>query len=252
MVNFRKWCENTTPPTEPSFTLVMNVIDREEGISNVSKVIPGHYVDIEGALKDLGREELADFVRNAFPAKKINLSGDVGEILATEWINECCDNYIVPITNLRHKDESKMAMRGVDIVGVRRIKNSSILDLLKGEAKSRNRIVPSVISDAQKALSKDKGRISGDTLAYIVRKMIIERKDSNMMNAIRAMSSRQNIFKANIKHLIFVFSGNNPETILKESLDCYEGDIDQMYVGIYVDNHQGFIHEAYERIDDHV
>lgn len=252
MVNFHEWCENTTLPTKSSFTLVMNVVNRDEGISNVSEVIPRHYVDIESALKDLGRDELADFVRSAFPTKKMHLSGDIGEILATEWINECCDNYIVPITNLLHKDESKMAMRGVDVVGVRKTNNSSTLDFLKGEAKSRNRIVPSVIVAAQKALGKDKGRITGDTLAYIVRKMIIERKDSNMINAIRAMSSKQNIFRANIRHLIFVFSGNNPETILKESFDCYEGDIDQMYVGIYVDDHQSFIHDAYEGIDDHV
>ena len=252
MANFNKWCDDTTLPTEPRFVLVMHVVDRDEGISNVSKVIPDHYVDMENALKTLGREELADFVRDAFPASKMNLSGDVGEILAAEWINECCDNFIVPIKHLLHKDESKMAMRGVDVVGVRKTSNSSTLDLLKGEAKSRNKIGPSTITGAQEALNKDQGRITGDTLAYIARKMIIERRDQDMINAVRNMSSKQNSFSANIRHLIFVFSGNNPETILKESLDCYDGSIDQMYVGVYVENHQNFIDEVYERIDDHV
>ena len=252
MANFDKWCDRPTTSARPSFTLVMNVTNREEGIRNVSEIISGHYVDIQKALRSLERSELADFIQDAFPSDKINRSGDVGEILATEWVNECCDDYNVPITRLRYKDESKMAMRGVDVVGIRRADSSLTLEFLKGEAKSREEIKPSVINDARKVLDKDQGRITGDTLTYILRMMIIEGKDPTMIRAVRHMSLKENTFNANVQHLIFVFSENNPETILEESRDCYSGSIDQMYVGIYVHDHQGFIHEVYERVKGNV
>jgi hypothetical protein len=62
-------------------------------------------------------------------------SGELGEILATELVEEMMD-YEVPVRRLRYKDGREMALRGDDFIGIR-VNAAGNLHLLKGESKSR-------------------------------------------------------------------------------------------------------------------
>src|SRR5258708_1054311 len=65
-----------------------------------------------------GYKKSLAFIRNKMP-RPINMrSGDCGEILATEYIEQMTE-YKVPIKRLRWKDDRDVAMRGDDVIALR-------------------------------------------------------------------------------------------------------------------------------------
>jgi len=105
-------------------------------------------------------------VRQKLPESKAIRSGDLGEILATEYIAESTP-YEVPIKGLRWKDHRNMAMRGDDVIGIEQNPENGRLKFLKSEAKSRAALAAGVVVDARTALEKDGGLPSPHALAFV-------------------------------------------------------------------------------------
>ena len=82
-----------------------------------------------------GYKKAAHVVKNRLPTGKAIRSGDLGEILATEYVDQET-NSRVPIKRLRYKDDQQMAMRGDDVIAVRP-GPKRMTQVLKVEAKSR-------------------------------------------------------------------------------------------------------------------
>ena len=68
-------------------------------------------------LERLGKPAAAEKLRIKLPQVTKIRSGDIGEILTTDYIDEETV-FSVPIKKLRWKDHRNMAMRGDDVIGV--------------------------------------------------------------------------------------------------------------------------------------
>jgi hypothetical protein len=122
MVGFHEWCNATDEVVNGHDLKVL--FGSHDGLAQASDaiaaIVPGHYASEEHvarALVRLGKREAARFIRQKLPESKSIRSGDLGEILATEYIAEST-SYTVPIKRLRWKDHRNMAMRGDDVIGI--------------------------------------------------------------------------------------------------------------------------------------
>jgi hypothetical protein len=122
-VQFNDWCDaaDTNVGAHPLRLLSGDAARLHTGIATTAAIVPTHYAAeerIAGILRRLGKPEAAKFVEGKLPTSKSIRSGDLGEILATEWI-ATQGGYQAPIKRLRWKDHRNMAMRGDDVIGIR-------------------------------------------------------------------------------------------------------------------------------------
>jgi hypothetical protein len=92
----------------------MLAADLPLGVDIIAAESPGHYASeehIARILDRLGKPAAAELVREKRLTTKSIRSGDIVEILATEYIDEKTD-YEAPIEWLRRKDHRNMALRG--------------------------------------------------------------------------------------------------------------------------------------------
>ena len=111
-----------------------------------------HYDSLNRIADDvvqLGYEIAAKILRERLPRTKKARSGDLGEILASELVEEKL-NFNVPVRRMRYKDGREVPLRGDDFIGVRYDKEDG-LRLLKGESKSRKVLGEDAITAARKA-----------------------------------------------------------------------------------------------------
>ncbi len=198
-----------------------------------------HFVQAE-ILAALDFPTAAHLVRTRLPKAKKIRSGDFGEILGTEYVNQCTD-YRVPLKRLRYKDAGELSMRGDDFVGVR--VNNGRVQMLKGEAKSRARIAGGVVAEACEALCKGRSAPSQDTLAFIFVRLC-EQGRLDEADLIKACMS-DTVGDADVAHLIFTFSGNDPVAALAPYAT---GPVTRYLAGFVVSDHQALIRSVFEAI----
>jgi hypothetical protein len=88
--------------------------------ATIATVVPGHYASparIADILDKLGKHKTAKYVREKLPLSPKIRSGDLGEILATEYV-DAHTLFKAPIKRLRWKDHREMSMRGDDLIAV--------------------------------------------------------------------------------------------------------------------------------------
>ncbi len=252
LVQFNEWCITANAVVgDHNLSLLNGEIDKlETGIVETAAVVPGHYAaeeQVSRALARLGKTAAAALIQGKLPTTKGMRSGDLGEIYATEWIDDHCDGYSAPIKRLRWKDHRNMAMRGDDVIAINMDPESQRLRFLKTEAKSRVRLTGQVLADARTGLDKDGGRPSAHALAFISARLV-ELDDLPLADAIDDALLKHGIPIQNIRHLLFTFSDNDPSTLLTASLEAYQGTIPQLGVGFRVDGHATFVGAVYERV----
>ena len=249
---FDGWCSHLDPPMEDHFLRVMTgqPADLGRGIQATARVVPGHYASEEHvarALRRLGKPVVAALIEEKLPTTKAIRSGDLGEIFATEWIDAHSGGYQAPIKRLRWKDHRNMAMRGEDVIGILQDQQSQRLHFLKTEAKSKAILTAKVLADARVGLEKDGGLPSPHALLFISERLF-ELGDSPMADAIDDALLKHGIPPANVRHLLFTFSGNAPDAQLTEALQAYPGGVSQWGVGLHVEGHGAFIGAVYDQV----
>ena len=232
----------------------MTVHDSAVGIENTAKILPSHYAsenDIARALRLLGKPKAAAYIEGKLPTWLKAQSGDVGEILATEFI-EADTPYRAPIRRLRWRDDRNMAMRGDDVIAVHHDDEAGSLRFLKTEAKSRVTLNRAVVSDARKGLGKDEELPLGHSLAFIIARLLEtgSEADEELSDAIRTTQLKHGIRTEDVRHLLFVVTGNKPDRFLTADLETYEGVIPQMSVGLRVEDHTSFVQAVFQRVID--
>jgi hypothetical protein len=212
---------------------------------------------IEAAFQDTVKEHLAGlsiihrikgykkslaFIRNKMPRPIKVRSGDCGEILATEYIEQCT-RYRVPIKRLRWKDDRDTPMRGDDVIALR--KSGSRWHVLKAESKSRANLNKSVVKQAVDGLSRHNGRPNPSSLAFISHRLREDGKDeeADVIEGLQARTPRV----GEIEHLIFTLSGNDPCDHLKLYLGGEESPRRHL-VGCVIEDHREFINGVFDRI----
>ena len=179
-------------------------------------------------------------VRARLPKGREIRSGDFGEVLCTEYVDQYTD-YRVPLKRLRHKDTAEMSMRGEDLVALR--ERNGRVQILKGEAKSRAKLHQSVVAEACTALRRCGARPSEDTLTFIYMRLREQGRDEEADLIQRCMS--ETITETDVEHLIFTFSGNDPVPALTPYAT---GPVARQLAGFVVTDHQALIHAVFEAI----
>lgn len=249
---FDEWCNHTDTSVGNHFLRVITgqAAHFGVGIQATASIVPGHYASEEHlarALRRLGKPATAALIEEKLPTTKAIRSGDLGEIYATEWIDAHSGGYRAPIKRLRWKDHRNMAMRGEDVIGIFQEPQSLRLHFLKTEAKSRVALTAQVLTDARAGLEKDGGLPSPHALSFISARLL-ELNDLPMADAIDDALLKHGIPLANVRHLLFTFSGNAPDALLTSALQAYPGGVNQWGVGLRVEGHGAFIRDIYDQV----
>lgn len=250
---FDDWFDITTEVVNGHEYKAINITDDnvESAASDIAQVIPDHYIapeSIARTLERLGKPAAANKIRTKIPQTKRIRSGDLGEILGTEYIDSQTQ-YTVPIKKLRWKDHREMAMRGEDVIGIEVFGNGQRPRFLKTEAKSRAALGRQVLEDARLALDADDGRPAPHALAFVGDRLR-EGGDTELADVIDDVQLKDSIAKQQMEHLLFTFTGSNPNNLQKEILETYDGDIRQHAVGLRIKTHQKFIANVFEEVEN--
>ncbi|WP_136245299.1 Hachiman antiphage defense system protein HamA [Mycobacterium intracellulare] len=248
MTDFNSWCEQATiVPIEEHTAAVLISVDDEAGATAVAASLPERYAKPEtlAALADrYDKPKVAAFLRNKFPASKTGRSGDIGEILATAYLEEEC-GYVVGPSRLRDRDHQEWAMRGDDVLGAK-FDAESHVRLAKVEAKSRVTLGEAVVKQAREGLQRSDGLPSPHSLTQFAERLT-GTSDEALGEAVLDLLLLEGIRPDVMTNLMFLFTTSDPIKHVKKDLAAYAGPIAQLAMTLRVKAHQDFIKRAYEK-----
>src|ERR1700722_14194473 len=104
MSNFKEWCTADEETVNGHDLCVLTALNSKLAVGSaaVAATVPGHYASqerINGVLKKLGKKEAARYLEQKLPDTKTARSGDLGEILATNYVAEQT-TYFAPVNRL--------------------------------------------------------------------------------------------------------------------------------------------------------
>lgn len=253
---YGKWCESTKKHSKRKhyWTYVEKDGGRDEIRNRLVETIRSHYDRLERIAEDvkrLGYGDASKILRAALPQTAKGRSGDLGEILATELVEEEI-GLRIPVRRLRYKDGRNMAMRGDDFIGAGYDGAGEKLWLLKGEAKSNKRLGKATVTSAREVLNRDNGRCTPDSLLFVANRLLESNDpdDNGLGRSLRDEVGLKSLPADRIDHMLFTLSGNGPHASLKDDLDTSGADRDQYVVNIHVEDHQDFIAAMYQEAED--
>jgi hypothetical protein len=190
-----------------------------------------------------GYKKSLAYIRNRMPRPIRVRSGDCGEILATEYIEQCTE-YSVPIKRLRWKDDRDTTMRGDDVIALRKGRTRWLV--LKAESKSRASLSASVVKEAVDGLGKNAGRPNPSSLAFISARLreLGRDEEAEVFEKLQSNSPRL----SEIEHLVFTLSGNNPTSHLQGYVTRSNSASRRHLVGCVIRDHQDFINALFDQI----
>ncbi len=253
---YEKWCESTREKDKRKhyWTYVEKDGGRNDIRNDLAKTIRSHYDRLERIAEDvqrLGYEVAAKILSEAMPKTPKGRSGDLGEILATELVEEEI-GLRVPVRRLRYKDGRNMAMRGDDFIGAGYDGTGEKLWLLKGEAKSNKVLGKATVTSARAVLNRDNGRCTPDSLLFVANRLLesSDPDDNALGRDLRDEVGLKSLRADRIDHMLFTVSGNGPHASLKVDLHATGTNRDQYVVNIHVEDHQDFIAAMYLEAED--
>lgn len=256
MALYKRWCDATKAKDKRKYywTYVEKDGGRDEIFDDLAERIRFHYDRLERIAEDverLGYKVAAEILSEAIPQTKKGRSGDFGEILATELVEEEV-GLRVPVRRLRYKDGRNMAMRGDDFIGAGYDGKGEKLWLLKGEAKSNKELGKATVTSARKVLNRDSGRCTPDSLLFVANRLLESNDpdDNALGRSIRDEVGLKSLSADRIDHMLFTVSGNGPHASLKQDLEAAGSNRDQYVVNIHVKDHQDFIAAMYQEAED--
>ena len=234
------------------FTLTEQGGGRDAVSDRLVERVRCHYDDLEHIADDverLGFRGAAQIFRQRLPASARSRSGEMGEILATEFA-EFQTVFRIPVRRLRYKDQRELALRGDDFLGIC-MDDEDRLSYLKGEAKSGQWISGGVVTDARDRLSQDDGRPTPISLLFVTDRLLeSDGDDKKLGQRIRDAFALNTIAARMITHGLFTLSGNLPQAILEADLDAADDRHTHISANLHVADHQNFIEAMYEQAGD--
>jgi hypothetical protein len=250
MALFDKWCDcqRKEKARKRLWKFTEKPNGREEVRSRLYKTVRSHYDSlnvIASEINKLGYKTAARILRERLPKTKKARSGDLGEILASELVEEKL-GFDIPVRRLRYKDGREMALRGDDFIGVKYSKEDG-LRLLKGESKSRNALAETTIARARKSLNRDSGRCTPSSLLFVADRLL-ERDgaEADLGRVLRKEVGTKALRPSRIDHVLFTISGNAPPSALEADLDEADEGRNHTVINVRVEDHQEFIADVYK------
>jgi len=226
-------------------------IEFQNLIEELIGLLPDYYIDplsMASTLERLGKPAAAAKLKIKLPQVTKIRSGDIGEILTTDYIDEETV-FSVPIKKLRWKDHRNMAMRGDDVIGVLVNQENQTIKFLKAEAKSNQNLSNAVLTKARDELDLDEGLPAPHALEFVAERLR-ETGNQDLADLIEKAQLVDGIGNSQVEHLLFTFTASNPERLQKDAFKHYSGNIRQSSVGFQVSNHQELIGSVYQGIID--
>ena len=248
---YRKWCccEREASGRKKLWCLTEREGGRDVVLNDLSGRVQNHYIShevIAGYIEKLGFSETASIIQDKLPTSPIGRSGDLGEILASEFVEDQLD-FKVPVKRLRYTDHREMAMRGDDVIAVT-YDEQQRLRILKGEVKSAQHLRNATVEEARKRLEENYGRPSGHSMIFISQ-MLMECEDPTQ-KALGADIARArsgiSVPKERLVHFLFTLCGNSASHIVRKDLDAADGGREQHSVNLRIENHRRFVDTVYE------
>jgi hypothetical protein len=239
---FEKWLKPGSK-THPSVILYCERPGaRPVGLKMLKALLAAHFVGEATIVQAGGYKKAAEIIAHSLPTNKKTQSGDLGELLATEYVNSET-SFVVPIKKLRWKSDREMAMRGNDVIGVDT--TTKPVRVLKGECKSRATFSNVVVEEAVDSLDKHDGRPNPSTLAFIAKRLYEEKRDGEA-EVFRDLQCKGAISHKNVTHMIFALSGNDPAKHLFGGPKSKYRGIERQNAAILISDHADFITEVYQ------
>lgn len=235
------WLEEHRPTGTPENVSFFRERDggRDVVFQSLVEVAKGHFVGA-GILERIGYPMAAEVLRSKVPTRISVQSGDLGEIVATEYVRERTD-YQVPINRLRFKDDRDTTMRGDDVLGVRKVDGR--VQALKIEAKSRAQLSPGVVEEACTALERNRSRPNASSVTFVSLRLREEGRDAEA-EIVEQLLGEQ-FADRDVEHLVFTLSGNDPTRALSD----HSKRPRRRLTGVRVMDHQKFIRQVYEALN---
>ena len=251
MASFGDWCDEVEAEVNGHKLHLVTLKDDHDAVAqeNAVEILPDHYAapeQVAHVLERLGKEAAAEYLHQKLPTRPSLRSGDLGEIFATEYIEERTA-FSAPVKRLRWRDHREMAMRGDDAIGLRPAAEGRPINFLKVEAKSEAALTTRTVTRAREALDGDGGLPSQHALAFIADRLR-EMGEEDLSDAILKAQLVDGIATAQVQHLLFTFSGNDPNNFLRTDLDGCGDAIPQNGVGLRIADHQDFIRRVFEEV----
>jgi hypothetical protein len=251
MTKFAEWCDEYETDLNPHILTLLAAVPHgmTQAKKTIAAAVPAYYTQpkrVAQLLAELGKPAAAKYVAEKLPTTVSIRSGDLGEILCNAYLLEAT-SYKRGIRRLRWKDHRNMSMRGEDVLGFR-IDTDGTLHVLKAEVKSRASMSSTTIESARAALCAHGGLPSPHALAFVADRLKEPGGDKVLANALDTATLVTRLKKAQITHMLFTFSGNNPSAQLEKNLKSYGGKVKQRYVALHVDGHQAFIKSVYRAV----
>jgi len=239
---FTKWLKTVTTPHKGVILYDERPGARSIGIGLLKQLLPAHFVGEATVVQAGGYPKAAAIIANSLPSNKKTQSGDLGELLATEYINSET-SFVVPLNKLRWKSDRQMPMHGNDVIGVDA--SAKHLKVLKGECKSRATFTKNVVEEAVESLDLHEGRPNPSTLAFIAKRLYEEKRDDEA-NVFRDLQCIDAISARNVVHMVFVLSGNDPSAHLANGPKSKHAGVKRENAAIMITGHGAFVKEVYE------
>lgn len=238
---FNKWLESVSTTSVGVSIYRERSGSRSAGLKALKILLADHFVGVATVVRAGGYQKAAAIIANSLPKNKKTKSGDLGELLATEYLNAETE-FVVPVNKLRWKSDSEMAMHGNDVIGVDTSTNP--IRVLKGECKSRANFSNSVAEEAVESLDKHDGRPNPSTLAFIAKRLYEEARDDEA-NVFRDLQTGGTMAAKNVTHMIFALSGNDPAKLLAAAPKSKHRGIKRENTAILITDHSDFIDEVF-------
>jgi len=240
-----KWLEDTTPSGAPKNVRIFTERDKTRSVveKSIRTAILENLVGAKLISSMGGFKKASKVILNALPSTKIGRSGDLGEILATEFVDQETD-YAVPVRRLRYKDDRQMAMRGDDVLGFNF--GPVPVKILKAESKSRKRLTSAVLKSACDGVCRHRGRPNPSTLSFLSRRL----RETGQHDVAAQIEHLQDIDirASSLEHLLFTLSGNDPANILAKRADSPIKGIKRLLAGFHIPDHQHFVKSIFESV----
>jgi hypothetical protein len=239
---FTKWLKPKSTTQQGVKLYVERPGSRAVGLSALKKLLSEHFVGEATIVQAGGYKKAAEVITNSLPSSKRTQSGDLGELLATEYVNTETA-FVVPINKLRWKADRQTAMHGNDVIGVDT--KAKPVRVLKGECKSRVKFSDDVAEKAVTDLDKHDGRPNPSTLAFITKRLYEEKRDEEA-KVFQDLQCKGTIAAKNVTHMIFALSGSDPaESLAGARKSKYKG-ISRENAAIIIGDHGAFVTAVYK------
>lgn len=245
---FKQWCSATAHSKGTYRREILKEVrsSRPKIKEALNNIVQTHYLDanrVRNLIVRLGYKKASKRLNEYLPLTLKARSGDLGEILATEYVNRRLP-FRVPIFRLRWKDGREMALRGDDLIAIKN--DGPRLQILKGEIKSRRKLTTTTVRHALVQLRRNSNRPSGHTINYIVDRLLELGDDQTADLLDRYLDS--GISNKDLHHLLFTVSANDPTALFDSHLAKYTGSVWTAAVGLVIDDHPEFIERSYEEL----